>query len=79
MSRGKAITLAAFTVWPLLYVVLFFCAVVGLVIFHAGLRGHASEPPMLMMVIFPLHFLTMLEIFVLLAIYIVHLFRTDRV
>ena len=31
------------------------------------------------MIIFPLHFLTMLEIIVLLVIYIGHLFRTDRV
>jgi len=32
-----------------------------------------------MMIIFPLHFLTMLELFALLVIYIVHLFNTHRV
>ena len=32
-----------------------------------------------MMVILPLHFLTIFEIFVLSVIYIVHVFKTDRV
>jgi hypothetical protein len=41
--------------------------------------GHSSSPPAIMMIIFPLHFLTMLEIFALLAFYIVHVFKTDRV
>ncbi len=79
MSRGKALTLAVFTLWPFLYMVIFFCTVFGMVMFNAGMRGHASEPPLLFLVVFTLHFLTILEIFVLLAIYIVHLFKTDRV
>jgi len=32
-----------------------------------------------MMVLFPLHFLTMLEILALLVIYIMHVFKTDSV
>jgi hypothetical protein len=35
--------------------------------------------PMIMMIIIPLHFLTMFEIAVLLVIYIRHVFKTDRV
>ncbi len=39
----------------------------------------SAEPPIIMMVIFPLHFFTMFEIFVLIAIYIFYLFKTDVV
>ena len=42
-------------------------------------EGRSSGPPTIMMIIFPLYFLTMLEMFALLVIYIVHVFKTDRV
>lgn len=79
MTRGKAITLAAFTAWPILYMVLFMCAIFGMMMSDLSGGGQSSGPPTIMMIIFPLHFLTMLEIFVLLVIYIVHVFKTDRV
>jgi hypothetical protein len=70
MSRGKAITLGIFTAWPFVYVVLFPWLMFGI-------RSSGSGPGF--GIIFPLHLLTMLEIFVLLAICIVYLFRTERV
>jgi hypothetical protein len=78
MSRGKAITLAVFTAWPVVYVILFMCMMFGMVM-PAFRGGRSSGPGLAFGIIFPLHLLTMLEIFVLLAIYIVYLFRTNRV
>lgn len=80
MSRGRAITLAVFTAWPLVYVLVFMSTMfveVGMSIM-AG-PGHMPGPPVIFWIIFPLHFLTMLEIIVLLVIYIRHLFKNDRV
>ena len=79
MSRGKAITLAVFTVWPLLYMVIFICAIFGMMVTDFSGGAPPSGPPTMMLIIFPLHFLTMLVIFVLIAIYIFHVFKTDRV
>jgi hypothetical protein len=79
MSRGKAIVLAIFTAWPFLYILLFMCVIFGTMM--SGFSG--GEPPSglpaVFMIILPLHFLTMLEILALLVIYVVHLFKTDRV
>ena len=79
MSSGKKITLAVFTAWPFLYMIFFMCTISGMMM--SGFSGgeHSSGPPAIMMIIFPLHFLTMLELFALLVIYIVHLFNTHRV
>ncbi|MCX7425729.1 MAG: hypothetical protein NTW96_08930 [Planctomycetia bacterium] len=79
MSKGKAVTLAVFTVWPFLYMILFMCMIFGMMISDFSGGGPSSGPPTIIMIIFPLHFLTMLDIFALLVIYIVHLFKTDKV
>ncbi len=79
MSRQKAITLAVFTAWPLLYMVLFFGAMFAMMMSDLTSLGHSSGPPAILWIIFPLHFLTMLEMVVLLVIYIRHVFKTDRV
>jgi hypothetical protein len=79
MSRGKAIALAVFTAWPFLYIVLFSCAMAAMMMSDFAAPGRPSGPPVIVWVIFPLHFLTMLEMLVLLGIYLSHLFRTDRV
>ena len=78
MSKGKVITLGVFTVWPFLYMVLFMCVMFGIMM--VGFSGKPpSSPPTVFKIILPLHFLTMLEVLALLVIYIVHLFRTERV
>ena len=82
MSRGKAITLAVFTVWPFLYMILFMGTMFGMMMSDfsgPNISSGPPGPPVIMMIIFPLHFLTMLEILALLIIYIVHVFKTDRV
>lgn len=80
MSRGKQITLAVFTVWPILYMLLFMSAIFAMMMMSGfSGSGDSSGPPTVMKIILPLHFLTMLEIFVLIVIYIVHVFKTDRV
>jgi len=79
MSRGKQITLAVFTVWPVLYMILFMSAIFAMMMSGFADSSHSSGPPTVMKIIFPLHFFTMLEIFVLIMIYIVHVFKTDRV
>ena len=79
MSRGKAIALAVFTAWPLLYMVLFFCMIFAMIMLDFQGSGHKSGPPTIFWIIFPLHFLTIVEIFVLLVIYIRDVFRNDRV
>ncbi len=69
MSTGKKLALGAFTIWPVLYIFLF----MGFVLFSmfAMETGSSEGPPMMFMVIFPLHMLTMLSMFALIAIYVV--------
>ena len=59
--------------------ILFMCAIFGIMISGFAGGGHSSGPPTAMLIIFPLHFLTMVEIIALLVIYIMHVFKTDRV
>lgn len=79
MNNGLKITLGLFTIWPFLYLIIFFCAMFGMMMSDFSGGGPSPDPPAAMMIILPLHFLTMLEIFALLVIYIVHVFKTDRV
>jgi hypothetical protein len=69
MSTTKKLALGAFTLWPVLYIFLF----MGFVMFSMfGMDSGAAEgPPLMFMVIFPLHMLTMLSVFALIAIYVV--------
>lgn len=79
MARGRKITLAVFTAWPFLYMFLVMCAVFGMMISGFSDGGRSSGIPTIMMIIFPLHFFTMVEVLVLLVVYMTHLFKTDRV
>ena len=80
MSKSKALVLGGLTLWPIAYMVLFMCVMFTQVV----LMGFADKPPSgemptLIKIIFPLHFLTMIWVFVLVAIYIRHIFKTDAV
>ena len=79
MSKRKAIVLAVFTAWPLVYLLLFVCTIFAMILLDSSGSQHASGPPTIVLIIVPLHFLTMLEILILMVIYIRHVFKTDRV
>ena len=79
MSRPKALLLALFTIWPLLYLLIFIGTVFSLVFGQFAHPTVGTQIPLEIRVLFPLHFFTMFEIMVLLAIYITFLFKTDRV
>lgn len=76
MNKSKAIVLAAFTVWPIAYM-LFFMAGVASSFFL--MRGGSNQMPPFFGLLIVLHVFTMLEIAGLLVYYILHLFRTDAI
>ena len=85
MSRGKAIALGLFTLWPFVYMFLFFSFIFFMFL---SSFASASQPPgqeeasgfpTAILLIFPLHFLTMFSIVGLLVVYIMHVFKTDRI
>ena len=80
ITRTRALILAVFTVWPFFYMLLFMAFVFGS-FFWAGMGPHPgpgpnSGMPVMFMALFAMHFATMLEIFALLVIYVIHLFKT---
>lgn len=79
MTKGKAIVLGVFSIWPILYMLLFMGSMFIMMITMFTNPPTSNEPPMIMLVLFPLHFLTIFEIFALLAIYLYYLFKTDVV
>ncbi len=79
ISRGNAIILGVFTAWPFLYMFLFMGTIFATVMGDFMGREPSDGRRMMFMIIFPLHLLTMLEIFALQVIYIVYLFKTDRI
>lgn len=74
MSRTKALALGALTLWPVVYILLF----MGTLAYMALFTPNRPMPPYLAL-LFVLHLLTMLEIFVLLVYYIAHLFKTTAI
>jgi hypothetical protein len=76
-SKPVAYFIAVLTVWPPIY----FCLFLSFMAFtFVSFGSHAAKPPGidLFRYIFPLHLLTMLLMFALTAVYIVHAFRTDE-
>jgi len=77
-SKGIAYLLGLLTIWPPVY----FCLFMSFIAFSfmSFGRGPGKPPPLdLFRFIFPLHILTMLLMFVLTAVYVVHAFRTDEI
>ncbi len=64
--------------WPIFYMVFFFVFVFSL-IFTSFSSGPSKEVPAGFFLIFPLHFFTIILMFVLLFIYIKNVFKNDRV
>ena len=79
MTKGKAILLGIFTIWPAIYMFVFPISILIMVLTEIGQHNHHGGPPLFFLIIFPLHILTILETFVLIAIYIIHLFKTELI
>jgi len=80
VTKLKAVTLGACTLWPILYMFLFMGTVfTQFIMMDFGGKQVAGEMPTVMKIIFPLHLLTMLWILVLMAVYIRHIFKTEAV
>lgn len=80
MTKPKALILGCCTLWPILYIFLFMGTIfTQFMMMDFGGKHAAGEMPLLFKIIFPLHFLTMIWIFVLVAIYIIHIFKTEAV
>jgi hypothetical protein len=82
MSRTSKIALGIATLWPIAYMLLFLGFMLYMVLFSLRATQGSLPPsglPAGIATIFVLHLLTILWIWVLIGIYIVHLFKTDRV
>lgn len=80
MTKTSKILLAAATIWPFFYMLLFFVFIFFSMFYipRADSSGEGGFPD-LFMIILPLHFLTMLLIMGLTIFYIVNVFRNDQV
>jgi len=66
------------TIWPVLYIFLFFGFILW-TFMSIGIGGAKPDSPGAFMIIFPLHMLTMLLMFALITVYVVHAFRTNLI
>jgi hypothetical protein len=80
MSKPVKVLLGIATAWPLVYVGLFMFAIFGMMIleFYAPTVS-SDEMPIWFFVLFAGYFLTFIWMMGLIVIYILHLFKTDRV
>ena len=76
MEKPAKIILGIVTLWPILYLVVFFAFILSQ-FFLITQEGTPSFEPFFL--IFGLHFLTMLWIFALLIFYIINVFKNDRI
>ncbi len=76
MSKTKKIVLGIATIWPIIYMVIFFLFIFSQIFLSPSSQ---SDPSGGFFLIFILHFLTMIWMFVLLFIYIRDVFKNDRV
>jgi hypothetical protein len=80
MTRSKAYFILFLSVWPFLYMVLFFVIVFGFVLTNINQPQQTSGPmPAAFVLVFILHFLTAFEIMGMIAYYIYHIFKTPHV
>jgi hypothetical protein len=78
MQKTTKLLLGLATLWPFAYLVLFFVVIVATTVFGPGSPEQPGPPPLIALIL-PLHFLTMLWVVVLMVIYIVNVFKNDRV
>jgi len=78
MSKTTKLLLGLATIWPFVYMILFFITIFSVVLFSRGADPGAGPPPLIAL-IFPLHILTMLVIMGLTIFYMVNVFKNERV
>ena len=78
MKKWAKILLGVATLWPVLYMFIFFMFIFSMVLFMPD-QSAGEGPPTWFFIIFPLHILTMLWIFGLTIFYILNIFKNDRV
>ncbi|MEA2488948.1 MAG: hypothetical protein QOH21_740 [Acidobacteriota bacterium] len=78
-SRGAAVAIGILSIWPIIYMCLFMAFVAMTFLSAAGGGSSASPFPALFRYVMVLHLLTMLMMFALTALYVVHAFRTDLI
>lgn len=79
MGKTAKVLLGIATVWPLIYVFIFFAFVFSSAILAMNGSAVIGDPSSGFGTIFILHMFTILLMFVLLAIYIVNVFNNDHV
>lgn len=83
MKKPAKIALIIASIWPLVWMILFFVFMFGTMFFFASTTpkhgNNAPGMPLAFMLFFAGHMLTILLMFALTAFYIVYLFRTDRI
>ena len=79
MKKSTKILLGLATLWPFVYMILFFIFVFSSILFMPSQPGEQSGPPFFFVVFIALHLLTMLWIMALTVFYMVNVFRNDRV
>ena len=79
MKKSTKILLVLATLWPFLYMILFFVFIFSSIFFRPSPGGEESGPPFFFAVFIALHLFTMLWIIALTVFYMVKVFRNDRV
>ncbi len=76
MSKAKKILLGLFTIWPIIYMFLFFALAISMIF---TVDSSSNQIPPALLLIFPLHLLTMLLIVILMIIYIRDVFKSGHI
>ena len=79
MTKPAKIFLGVLTIWPVLYIFIFIFTVISMVFTMQEPPDQSSTIPAAFLLIFLLHLLTMFMVVVLLIVYIMNVFKNDRV
>lgn len=81
MSKPRKIVLGIATLCPLLYLVVFFGFIFSLIISSFAAPGQIEQngPPIEFLILFALHFLTMILVFTLMVIYVINVFKNNKI
>lgn len=77
MTKSKKIILLIVTLWPVIYLAIFFTLILSTFLLPGP--SVESNPVFNFSIIFPIHILTMLIMTILFVIYIMHILKSGRV